>query len=567
VTTANGTSIVAPADKYAYTSDSTVSSLNPNSGPTAGGNTVTITGTNLSNASAVFFGVTPAISFSVLGPTQISAVAPSGTAGTVDVTVTTPGGTSTTNAGDQYTYVAAPAVSGLSPNAGPTVGGTSVTITGTGFSGATAVSFGATSATSFTVTSGTSITATSPAGTGTVDVRVTTRGGTSATGAADGFTYIALPAVTGLAPATGPTAGGTIVTITGANLSGASAVQFGATAAVWFNVMSATSITAKAPAGSGTVDVTVTTTFGTSTTSAADQFTYVAPASRTFVSASTGSDSNTCMRAAPCLTFAAALKNTSAGGEIDVLDPGDFGPLTLTGSMTIDGGGLVAGVGVVPGTSGITINAGDNDVINLRGLVFDGYGETGASGVAFNSGSRLQIEHCTFQGFDTAGIAFTPGAGSATTAQMFVENSTIVGNAGGVLVKPTEGIAAAVTLVAVHIDQNSGSGLMADGTSGSGPIQVAIGDSSASSNASNGIAATSGEASVAVDAIRTTIAANGLAGVQSQGGSASVTVGSSQIRSNATGLQSIGGGVLRSYANNQVTGNGSNGSFTATGLQ
>jgi DNA-binding beta-propeller fold protein YncE len=568
VTTPNGTSVAAPADKYAYTSDSTVSSLNPSSGPTAGGNTVTITGTNLSNASVVSFGVTPATSFSVLGATQIRAVAPPGTAGTVDVTVTTPGGTSATNAGDEYTYVTTPTVSGLSPSTGPTVGGTTVTITGTGFTGATAVLFGITSATSFIVRSDTSITATSPAGSGTVDVTVTTGGGTSATGAADAFIYVAVPAVTGLAPASGPTAGGTIVTITGANLSGASAVQFGATAAVWFNVMSATSITAKAPAGSGTVDVTVTTTFGTSTTSAADQFTYVAPASRTFVSASTGSDSNTCMRAAPCLTFAAALKNTAAGGEIDVLDPGDFGPVTLTGSMTIDGGGgLVAGVGVVPGTSGITINAGANDVINLRGLVFDGYGETGASGVVFNSGSRLQIEHCTFQGFDTAGIAFTPGASSATTAQMFVENSTIVGNAGGVLVRPTEGIAAAVTLIAVHIDQNAGSGLMADGTSGSGPIQVAIGDSSASSNASNGIAVTSGGASVAVDAIRTTIAANGLAGIQSQGGAASVTVGSSQIRGNATGLQSIGGGVLRSYANNQVTGNGSNGSFTTTGLQ
>ena len=568
VTTPNGTSIVAPADKYAYTSDSTVSSLNPSSGPTAGGNTVTIAGTNLSNASAVSFGGTPATSFSVLGPTQISAVAPPGTAGTVDVTVTTPGGTSATNAGDQYTYVAAPSVTGLSPNAGPTVGGTSVTITGTGFTGATAVTFGTTSATSFTVTNATSITATSPSGSGTVDVKVTTIGGTSATGAADGFTYIAMPAVTGLAPATGPTAGGTIVTITGANLSGATAVKFGGTAAVWFNVMSATSITAKAPAGSGTVDVRVTTTFGTSATSAADQFTYAAPASRTFVSASTGVDSNTCTRDAPCLTFAAALKNTSAGGEMDVLDPGDFGPVTLTGSITIDGGGgLVAGVGVVPGTSGITINAGADDVIILRGLVFDGYGETGASGVVFNSGSRLEIEQCTFQGFDTAGIAFTPGTGSATTAKMFVENSTMVGNAGGVLVKPTEGIAAAVTLFAVHIDQNSGSGLIADGTSGSGPIQVAMGDSSASFNASNGIDVTSAQASVTVDAIRATIAANGLAGIQSQGGAASVTVGSSQIRGNATGLQSIGGGVLLSYVNNQVTGNGSNGSFTTTGLQ
>jgi hypothetical protein len=179
----------------------------------------------------------------------------------------------------------------------------------------------------------------------------------------------------------------------------------------------------------------------------------------------------------------------------------------------------------------------------------------------------VQIENCSFEGFDTAGITFTPGAGSATTAQMFVETSTMAGNAGGVLVKPTEGIAAAVTLVAVHIDQNSGSGLIADGTGGSGPITVAISNSSTSSNASNGIAATSGQAAVKVDAVGATIVANGLAGIQSQGGAASVTVGSSQIHNNATALQSIGGGALLSDGNNQVTGNGSNGSFTTTGLQ
>jgi IPT/TIG domain/Right handed beta helix region/NHL repeat len=568
VTTPNGTSIAAPADKYTYTSGATVGALNPRSGPTAGGNIVTIAGTNLSSASAVSFGAMPATSFSVLGQTLISAVAPPGAAGTVDVTVTTPGGTSPTGSSDQYTYVAAPTVSAVSPNAGPTVGGTGVTISGTGFTGATAVSFGATSATSFSVTSNTSIAATSPAGSGTVDVTVTTSGGTSAIGAADGFTYIPMPTVTGLAPATGPAAGGTIVTITGTNFSGATAVKFGGSAATWFNVMSATSITAKAPAGSGTVDVRVTTTFGTSTTSASDQFIYAAATSRTFVSASTGSDSNTCTRAAPCLTFAAALKNTSAGGEIDVLDPGDFGPVTLTESITIDGGnGPVAGTGVVPGSSGITVNAAATDVITLRGLAFNGYGETGASGVVFNSGSRLVIEQCAFQGFDTAGIAFTPGTGSAATAQMFVDNSTIVGNAGGVLVKPTAGIATAVTLAQVHIDQNTGGGLIADGTSGSGPIQVAIDDSSASFNASNGIAVTSAQAGVKVDATRDTIAANGLAGIQSEGGSATVTVGSSQIRGNGIGLQSIGGGVLFSYANNQVTGNGSDGSFTTTGLQ
>jgi hypothetical protein len=255
------------------------------------------------------------------------------------------------------------------------------------------------------------------------------------------------------------------------------------------------------------------------------------------------------------------------GGVASVLDPGDFGPVTLTGSMTIDGGGgLVAGALVAPGTSGITVNAGANDVITLRGLAFDGYGETGASGVVFNSGSRLQVEHCTFQGFDTAGIAFTPGAGGATTAQMFVEDSTMVGSADGVLVMPTAGIAAAVTLTRVHLDQNSVTGLVADGTNGSGPIQVAVGDGSASFNADSGIAALSAMASVRMDVIRTTIAAN-RAGLRALGGTATVTVGSSQISGNAVGLKTLSGGVLLSYGNNQLTGNGTNGVFSTTGLQ
>ena len=94
--------------------------------------------------------------------TQITATSPAGT-GTVDVTVTTPGGTSATSTADQFSYVAAPTVTAVSPTSGPAAGGTSVTITGTNFTGATAVKFGATTAT-FTVTNATSISATSPAG-------------------------------------------------------------------------------------------------------------------------------------------------------------------------------------------------------------------------------------------------------------------------------------------------------------------------------------------------------------------------------------------------------------------
>jgi hypothetical protein len=173
-----------------------------------------------------------------------------------------------------YTYI--PVVTGISPSIGPEAGGTSVIITGTNLTGVTAVAFGVTAATDFSFVNDTSITATSPAGTGTVDVTVTTDGGTSVTGSADEFTYIVAPTVTGISPSIGPEAGGTSVNITGTNLTGVTAVAFGVTAATDFSFVNDTSITATSPAGTGTVDVTVTTVGGTSATGSADEFTYAA---------------------------------------------------------------------------------------------------------------------------------------------------------------------------------------------------------------------------------------------------------------------------------------------------
>ncbi len=214
-----------------------VTSLAPSSGPSTGGTSVTVTGTGFTGASTVKFATTAATSFTVNSATSITATSPAG-AGTVDVTVTTPSGTSATSAADQFTYLAGPSVTSLAPSSGPSTGGTSVTVTGTGFTGASTVNFATTAATSFTVNSATSITATSPAGAGTVDVTVTTPSGTSATSAADQFTYHAGPSVTSLAPSSGPSTGGTSVTVTGTGFTGASAVNFGTTAATSFTVIS-----------------------------------------------------------------------------------------------------------------------------------------------------------------------------------------------------------------------------------------------------------------------------------------------------------------------------------------
>ena len=207
----------------------------------------------------------------------------------MDVKVTTPGGTSTITAADRFTYVPAPIVTAVSPTSGAAAGGTSVIITGSHFTGASKVLFGSVAASSVTLNSDTQITAVSPAGSGTVDVRVITPGGTSATSTADRFTYVfAQPVITSISPTSGPTTGGTSVIITGRDFTGVSKVLFGSVAASSFTVNSTTQITAVSPAGSGTVDVKVTTPGGTSVPITADRFTYVPAPIVTAVSPTSG---------------------------------------------------------------------------------------------------------------------------------------------------------------------------------------------------------------------------------------------------------------------------------------
>ncbi|WP_249644683.1 ice-binding family protein [Nocardia sputi] len=174
VTTAVGTS---NGVAFTYIAVPTLASVTPSSGPPSGGTVVVLTGTGLTGATAVSFGGTPATLFTVNSDTQITVLTPAHAAGTVQVTVTTPGGTSN---GVAFTYIAVPTLISVTPSSGPPSGGTVVVLTGTGLTGATAVSFGGTPATLFTVNSDTQITVLTPAhAAGTVQVTVTTPGGTS----------------------------------------------------------------------------------------------------------------------------------------------------------------------------------------------------------------------------------------------------------------------------------------------------------------------------------------------------------------------------------------------------
>ncbi len=168
----------------------TVAAVKPATGPAVGGTTVTVTGSGFTVATAVDFGAVPAASFRVLTDSQLTAVAPPGS-GTVDLTVTSAGGTSAKTAADEFTYQSAtptaPVVSGVTP---ATAGlGTAVTVTGSGFATATAVYFGTVPAASFRVLTDSRLIAIAPPGSGTVDVTVASLAGRSATGTADRFTY------------------------------------------------------------------------------------------------------------------------------------------------------------------------------------------------------------------------------------------------------------------------------------------------------------------------------------------------------------------------------------------
>jgi alpha-tubulin suppressor-like RCC1 family protein len=164
VTTPSDTSGMSAADRFTYIPPPTVTKVKPNKGPAAGGTSSTITGTDFTGATSVSFGALPASSFTVNSPTSISAIAPAGTAGATDITVTTASGTSALNLYDVFKYEL-PTIASISPSAGPLAGGTSVTVSGSGFapgSAATSFLFGKASSGSVLCSSSTSCTFVTP---------------------------------------------------------------------------------------------------------------------------------------------------------------------------------------------------------------------------------------------------------------------------------------------------------------------------------------------------------------------------------------------------------------------
>ena len=314
-----------------------VTRIAPTLGPV--GTVVSIDGSGFTAATGVTFGGVPA-SYSVGSDSSIVATAPDGS-GTVDVVVTTGGGSSQSGPADQFTFTprvreaGVPVITGVSPVAGPRAGGTRVTLSGTAFAGATSVRIGGASARIVSV-SPTSLRLIVPAGRGASPVVVTTPAGSSSPSKAARYTYLARPFVRAVSPASGRA--GRRVTISGSNLVDVVGVRFG-TAHAAFRSRSARTITATVPKQHGRVDVTVVTLGGTSAHARRDRFHYAGSASKARAQASAGATSQVIATYTYDGSGLRATAHTASGTQTFSYDLASGMPLLLAdgSSSFIDG--------------------------------------------------------------------------------------------------------------------------------------------------------------------------------------------------------------------------------------
>jgi len=274
-----------------------------------------------------------------------------------------------------------------------------------------------------------------------------------------------------------------------------------------------------------------------------------AQASRTWVSG-LGDDANPCSRTAPCKTFPGAITKTAAGGEIDCIDPGGFGVVTITKAITIDcGGGEVGQVGSIlaANTNGVVISAGANDVVTLRNLTINGIG-TGINGIRFLSGKLLHVQSVGIFGFTTHGV----DVNMMTGAQMSLRNVGI-SDVGGSGVNMTDTVAFSASLDNVQIS-NAVTGVHASSNSKAALIRCSI------LGTLTGLNADAANAEINAD---TTLLAYGGTGVAASGGGLA-RISNSNVNNNGTGVS----GNVGSFTpgTNRFSSNSSDGVFALTAV-
>jgi hypothetical protein len=283
-----------------------------------------------------------------------------------------------------------------------------------------------------------------------------------------------------------------------------------------------------------------------------------AQATRTWVSG-VGDDVNPCSRTAPCKTFAGAISKTAIGGEINCLDPGGFGAVTITKSMTIscpytEGGALAGGNGITVNDS---LSATPNTaVVYLRGLDIFGVNPP-SNGVRFLTGAALHIEDSVIRRFNassSAGVSFVP---TTAGAKLYMSNTTVAdnGNAatgGGIVIQPGVGGSAQAVLTNVRVRNNANNGIRADSTNGA--VGLVIESSDISGNAT-GLSASGSANNVRIMVQGSSLAANSGFGVNVSGAAVVVRIGNSSITNNGGGVIPAAGAAIVSFQTNRIFGN------------
>jgi copper-binding protein NosD len=271
-----------------------------------------------------------------------------------------------------------------------------------------------------------------------------------------------------------------------------------------------------------------------------------AQATRTWVSGF-GNDANPCTQTAPCRTFAEAILKTAAGGEISVLDPGGFGAVTITKSITINGDGTLAGI-TAAGTTGIVVNAGTNDKVVLRNLSINGAG-TGVSGIQFLAGKQLHVDNVTIQGFTNRGIdvSVTP---SSFTSNLYVNNTKITDTPTGIRVATTSTSTSGLALVmldGVRLEGNT------YGIEVATRSRAMINNSVISGNLETGILANTSTSVINVENCQ--VAFNEAVGISATAPGALIRLSNNQIYNNSIGISFAAGAIVESSGDNRVAGN------------
>jgi hypothetical protein len=279
-----------------------------------------------------------------------------------------------------------------------------------------------------------------------------------------------------------------------------------------------------------------------------------AQATRTWVSG-VGDDANPCSRTAPCKTFAGAISKTAACGEISVLDPGGFGAVTITKSITINGDGTLAGI-LASLTNGVIVNAGVDDKVILRNISING-ACNGINGIRYLAGRMLRVENCTIYGFTTHGIDMNHSTTDATKPGELVVENTSITNIGSVGIRVARNGGQADPSAMLNNVRINRAGFGFDVLSAS---TATISNSVISHVTNQAVVA---ENTTVINVVSSVLFKNGT-GISALSSGSTVNFANCDIFNNTTGLNIAAGATGNRFGNSRIFQNGTNENVAGT---